>query len=963
MKKAYFALLLALALLSGLSADYIAAIPVPDILGSQARSGLNSELRELSESGYRILHYDGEFVVAAVPDTPSRTFASATPLTSYPAPRNIYLLGKLPGRDIPSGLPGRVLLDLGASLLLETDLDEIGLRDVTDLPFTLLGMEGIRFPQTSLTLETSQSTRTDIDQMVSLVSQTSVLSLLQSLQDFQTRYARADNRLQVAEWIRQQFVSFGVTDAVLQPFTWQNTTQYNVVATIPGSVYPEQYIIVGGHHDSISNNSDPYVLAPGADDNGSGSVAALEMARVMMQSGYQPRTSVRFVTFAAEEFGLWGAKHYAQTALDAGQNIRLMINHDMIANQTSPGTWQVRLMPYDGSLDHSAYASQITEQYTDLEAYYGSMNSGSSDSHPFWQRGYHVIYFFESDFSPVYHSSNDIIANLNPAYCTEVIKASVACAATFADMPAAPYDLEVLDHGNGTSLQAEWLGYNDPSIAYYNVYYSTTMGDWGTPLTTSNTTCMISGLTQGQLYYVAVSSVDVFGNESYMVYATGIPLSIPLQPQNFADQPQPDAILLTWDPNGELDLAGYKLYRSQQEGVPGDQIGGLITANSYLDSDVVGSQLYYYYSLCAVDHGNNASSFTQVVRSRPLTLDQGILIVDETEDMGGGNPFQPTDAEADAFYSAITQHFDTAQLDLTTLPENLRLADIGVYSTLVWHGNDFASMDYPYAVRDALLEYVQAGGNILFSVYLPTLAFELNASYPAVFGEDSYISSVLGIIGANYSTGARFKYALPVGGFPPMQVDPQKTLANLNGHIFRVEGFMVDDDCVSAYNYDSDYALTQPEGLLNGSSVGVLNLNHPGKILTLSVPLYNIYEDQARAMVDHLFTTHFGESFSDADDPQIPSPPAIGITGLGPNPFRERASFRVDFKNAAPVQAGIYNLRGQLVKTLFSGEGSKSLILDWDGRDDLGHSVSSGVYFLRVSQGDSTAQKRIARIK
>jgi leucyl aminopeptidase len=162
-----------------------------------------------------------------------------------------------------------------------------------------------------------------------------------------------------------QFQSFGVPDVQLFSFNWNNTTQYNVVATIPGTVYPDQYIVVGGHHDSINNSGDPYTSAPGADDNASGSVAALEMARVMMQSGYQPRASIRFITFAAEEFGLWGAKYYSAYAQDNNLNIRLMMNHDMIANNTAdPGDWEVRLMPYDGSMDHSAYALQLTEQYT-----------------------------------------------------------------------------------------------------------------------------------------------------------------------------------------------------------------------------------------------------------------------------------------------------------------------------------------------------------------------------------------------------------------------------------------------------------------------------------------------------------------------------------------------------------------------------------------------------------------------
>lgn len=962
MKRLIILALLLQALLMGLqAASRIVALPSAELIKQSSQKQIYPAVRELSESGYGILHYNSAYVIAVTPPDQSTQTTGVKTLSAYPPARTLYLIGRIEGRPDPDwNRAGQMLLDLGTSVLLQSELDETGLRSMFDNPFTLLSLEPMRFPDTVMSPSASAAARTDIDTMLALVNTTSVQGLIQSLQDFQTRYAFADNRLQVAQWIQQQFISYGITNATLQSFSWQNTTQYNVVATIPGTVYPDQYIVVGGHHDSISGNSDPFTLAPGADDNASGSVAALEMARVMMASGYQPRTSIRFVTFAAEEFGLWGSKHYAQNALENAQNIRLMMNHDMIANQTSPGAWQVRLMPYDGSLEHSAYASQITEQYTDLETYYGNSNSGSSDSHPFWQRGYHVIYFFESDFSPVYHSAQDLVVNLNPAYCAEVIKASVACAATFADMPAAPYDLEIQDAGNGSTLVASWQGYNDPSIDHYNVYYSTVMGDWGTPDTTTQTSLAVGGLIQGQLYYFAVSAVDTFGNESYMIYSTGIPLTVPLEPQNFFDQPQFQSIALNWDANGELDLTGYQLFRSQSEGVLGDQIGGAITGNSYVDTAVVGSPAYYYYSLRAVDNDGNVSPFTQVVFSRPVTLDQGVLIVDETENMSGTNPFQPTDAQADDFYDSITTGVSTTQLDLNSLGRDLHLADIGIYSSILWHGNDQASMDYPYFVQDALMQYIQLGGNIMFSVYVPSMAFDLNSTYPRTFDPASFINGVIGIGEADYTATARFRFAIPVHDqFPPVSVDPDKTSPSLNGHILRVESIGPNPDCATIYNYGSDYESTAPQGVMNNMPIGVLNLNQSGKVCVVSFPLYNLYRDDAQDLVEYVMSEYFNETITAVDDP-LDAPPALRILANYPNPFSGRTSFRVEsISGTAPLRVEIYNLRGQLVRTLFAGSSPKSRLFEWDGRDGLQNLVAHGVYFVKASQGGAAVTRRM----
>ncbi|MGC9361514.1 MAG: M20/M25/M40 family metallo-hydrolase, partial [Candidatus Syntrophosphaera sp.] len=892
-------------------AAHVSAIPAASLKNEYAAGDLNGRVRMLATDGYDILHYDSEYVIAITPAESRPLFPGEKMLSAYPPEEDIYLVGKIPIRGKPDLKDaGKILLELESAYLVESPLGDVQLRQLIDHPFTQLEMRGIRFPSQTTPPSVSQARRTDIDAMIALVSETSVENTIQSLEDFQTRYAMADNRLLVAQWIRQKFIDYGVTNTQLQTFQWNDTSQYNVVATIPGTIYPDQFIIVGGHHDSISNNSDPYVFAPGADDNASGAVAALEMARVMMQSGFQPRTSIRFVTFAAEEFGLWGSKHYAQYALDNGQNIRLMMNHDMIANnEADPANWEVRLMPYDGSLDHSAYAAQITEDYTDLSTYYGNSNSGSSDSYPFFQRGYNVIYFFESDFSDVYHSAQDLVLNLDPAYCAEVIRASVACAATFADMPAAPYGLVANDCGNGNSLQLSWEGYNDPNIDHYNVYYSTTLNDWGDPLETSSTSITIGDLTQGQLYYFGVSTVDTFDNESYMVYTTGVPLTIPLEPQNFTDQPVYQAISLSWEANNELDLAGYKLYRSQEQGVLGDQIGGTLQDTMYVDSDVTGSEDYYYYSLCAVDMDENASPFAQVVKSRPITLDHGVLIVDETSDFSGTSPFQPTDEQVDDFYHRISWHFDTAQLDLTGLDDNLRLADIGIYSSIIWHGNDFSSMDYPYGVRDALQDYVEAGGNAMFSLYMPTLAFALNSGYPETFAPDTFINETIGIAQTDYDNSARFRFATPVHDqFPQVEIDPQKTSPSLNGHILRVESIGPNPDCATVYNYGSDYEDTSPEGIMNDMPIGVLNLNNSGKVLTLAFPLYNLYEAQARDLVDYVFTEYFNESFSSTDDPSAPAVPAIRVSAGQPNPFRDETSFRIEVKDASlPLRVGIYN--------------------------------------------------------
>ncbi len=314
------------------------------------------------------------------------------------------------------------------------------------------------------------STDSLIASIVARVNPDTVRWFIQKLQDFRTRYAYAANRDTVAEWIKAQFERFGYATARRDSFLWHETTHTNVTATLPGSGTSGEIIVFGGHHDS--NSGSPYTAAPGADDNASGTAAALETARVLKEAGYTPKVTVKFATFAAEEVGLVGSAVDATRSVAAGTKIRLMINHDMIAN--NPGTHvgsPVRVYYYTGSESWRELAKQATNQFTTLIGLNGGANSGGSDSYSYWSHGYPAVYFFEDQFSPVYHSPADTIGNINIDYCAEVIRASAATLLRVAVIPAEVRALGVAELGDGSSLRAWWMPGADRSVGVrYRVF-------------------------------------------------------------------------------------------------------------------------------------------------------------------------------------------------------------------------------------------------------------------------------------------------------------------------------------------------------------------------------------------------------------------------------------------------------------------------------------------------------------
>lgn len=100
-----------------------------------------------------------------------------------------------------------------------------------------------------------------------------------------------------------------------------DTPAHNVIGELKGSVFPDQYITVGGHLDSW----DP---AEGAMDDGAGCVQSIEVLRALRAIGYKPRHTIRVVLFANEENGGRGGRKYAQAAKENNEQHLLGLESD-----------------------------------------------------------------------------------------------------------------------------------------------------------------------------------------------------------------------------------------------------------------------------------------------------------------------------------------------------------------------------------------------------------------------------------------------------------------------------------------------------------------------------------------------------------------------------------------------------------------------------------------------------------
>jgi len=268
------------------------------------------------------------------------------------------------------------------------------------------------------------------------ISSDSLRSYVEWLGGMGTRFALAENRRSVAVRISNNFKRLGYPETRIDSFYIDRTFhgveyrlyQYNIEATLPGEEAYDSVCIVGGHYDNILSSGNPFTVVPGANDNASGIAALFEIARVMKLNNYQPRNSIKFVAFGAEELGLLGSSDYAANAMQTSRKIMLMLNNDMIAyeTETDKTKWKVNIIDYDNSHYLRKTAEQLCVTHTDLGYLNDNANYNRSDSYPFFTNGFKPLFFFSEKIDPNYHSLNDLGTNCNFEYCREIVKLNCA---------------------------------------------------------------------------------------------------------------------------------------------------------------------------------------------------------------------------------------------------------------------------------------------------------------------------------------------------------------------------------------------------------------------------------------------------------------------------------------------------------------------------------------------------------
>ncbi len=360
------------------------------------------------------------------------------------------------------------------------------------------GLRGKRLPPTSILpylrpqgrpAQISPGSIVQSDIIRRLVAEVSLANLrnhVQTLQDFVTRYTATPGCEAAGSYIYSYFAGLGL-DVSFQEVRSSVGLSRNVIAELPGRVSADGVLIICGHYDSYCGDwwEVRPAVAPGADDNASGTAAVMEAARILSMEPLD--FTVRFIAFTGEEQWMEGSLVYADSVRSRGERIIAVLNLDMIAYADKmPEDLEVYANPASDWL--AARFVAVSEAYGLIKANRWIDPTAPSDQSSFWDRGYPAVLAIEDQpynpyFNPHYHTTSDTVDTLNFEFYTQATKASLATLAELAQpirpgYPATPSGLTAKSNfyvslfGALRNNELNWAA--SPGASGYNVYRSET---------------------------------------------------------------------------------------------------------------------------------------------------------------------------------------------------------------------------------------------------------------------------------------------------------------------------------------------------------------------------------------------------------------------------------------------------------------------------------------------------------
>jgi hypothetical protein len=403
--------------------------------------------------------------------------------------------------------------------------------------------------------------------LVGTVSEERLGVILKKLESFETRSTLSSSTSATRgigaarQWILDEMksyspklqVSFDTYQVVRQGRITRDVEMRNVMAVLPGR--SPRRIYISGHYDSVAREggqgatnagrtnsgapappADPNApldnLAPGVNDDGSGTALAIELARVFSQSGIEFEATLVFMAHVGEEQGLMGAWLHAKKAVDSKIPVQAVLNNDIVGNDrggngiVDGATIRVYSEGPEDSPSRSLarfvqrWGGRYVPSHKVRPMARPDRFGRGGDHSAYNQLGFAAVGFRESreNFTRQ-HDVRDTFEGISLPYLAQNARVNAAAAATLALAPPPP--IVVNDRGqpqitrapSGYDANLTWIAV--PGASGYRIFWREAWGmDWQHEMLVGNVTNAVLPNTQIDDLVFGVAAVDAAGHES-----------------------------------------------------------------------------------------------------------------------------------------------------------------------------------------------------------------------------------------------------------------------------------------------------------------------------------------------------------------------------------------------------------------------------------------------------------------
>lgn len=441
---------------------------------------------------------------------------------------------------------------------------------------------------------------------------------------------------------------------------------------------------------------------------------------------------------------------------------------------------------------------------------------------------------------------------------------------------------------------------------------------------------ILTNLSAATTYHYQIKSADLFanvylGSDSTFVTASSSDITPPAAPTGLLTSYGNQSLTLFWEENSESDLSGYNLHHGTSISDTLLLIASNLSDTSYKDNGLVNG-IVYYYQIAAVDQNSNESPFSEVICSKPLSYILG--------DYNGDEEIDIVDVVAivNYLFKGAEGH-EPLEAGNVNYDQDVTIADVVYLINYLFRGGDDPCLcTIP---EESLARYEQRANAIL------------GLSFPSE-EESQVIEVLLDAVVEEEVAGVQIDLVFDPSMLEIKEINTTERTDKL-GLYYHTEAGNVKIGMVDIYG---------------------VHTMAPGEETILKIKFYKKRKEAgiSDAKIENaiVVNTMANELEVEIKPNKVIKtiPQTFSLAQNYPNPFNARTVIMYSLPRDSKVEITIYNILGQRVKTLLNEHqqaGYKSIV--WDGTNQKGKEVASGIYFYRIQAGDFVQAKKMLLLK